>query len=99
MDFIRYDPQVFFDNIKFDDKSKEYIKLEMLMNYLRESYSCFNPDLKQEMHPKKSMKKPQIIQFSKNLHSSKKMMMSCLNKLTSTNYQVIYKKIMLLNIF
>ena len=95
MDFIRYDKNVFYDHIAFDKGTKEYIKLDTIMRYLKETYSCFNPNLRHEIYTKKILKKPEIIKLNKDIHSSKRIMISCLNKLTISNYKTIYKKIML----
>lgn len=95
MDFIRYEKEMFYDNVSFSKDSGSYIKLDTLLTYLKETYTCFNPNLKNEIYTKKILKKPQFIQLNKDIHSSKKHLISFLNKLTSSNYATIYNKIML----
>lgn len=95
MDFLRYEKDFFYENMRFNQESKEYKKLDKIIKYLKETYSCFNPNLKNEIFTKKFLKKPQIIQLDTSTHLSKKIMTSCLNKLTLSNYSTIYKKIML----
>ena len=95
MDFVRYDTSSFYDNPEFKKTSKEYIKLEQIFDYLKETYSCFNPALKNEIYSKRYIKKPQIIGINKEVHSSTKNLTSCLNKLTNLNYANIYKKILI----
>lgn len=93
MDFVRYDTSLFYDNPNFEKSSKEFQKLEKILDYLKETYSCFNPALKNEIYSKRYIKKPQIISINKEVHSSTKNLTSCLNKLTNANYINIYKKI------
>ena len=92
MDFVRYDTSLFYDNPNFEKSSKEFQKLEKILDYLKETYSCFNPALKNEIYSKRYIKKPQIISINKEVHSSTKNLTSCLNKLSNANYINIYKK-------
>ena len=98
MDFVRHDKEKFSENPttnKYRTDSKEFKKLETTMLYITETYSCFNPNIKNEIYTKKILKKPEIIHMSKDVHSSEKNLISCLNKLTSSNFKNIFNKIQL----
>lgn len=98
MDFCRYAKETFHENKIIDKSSKEYQKLDTHMRYIRETYPCFNQNLKNEIYLTKRLIKKNINTshaITKDTHFSKRNVISCLNKLTSSNYVNIYKKIML----
>uniref|UniRef100_A0A6C0CTE3 MIF4G domain-containing protein n=1 Tax=viral metagenome TaxID=1070528 RepID=A0A6C0CTE3_9ZZZZ len=94
MDFVRYDTTSFYNDFPINANSKEYIKLKTMFEYIKETYSCFNPSLKSEIYTKKMIKKPQVIS-NNEIHAGKKNLISCLNKLTKENYNIIFRKILL----
>ena len=50
MDFVRYDTAIFYDDFQINTSSKEYAKLKMIFDYIKETYNCFNPSLKSEIY-------------------------------------------------
>lgn len=108
MDYIRYSLLTFEENRSIDCNDPVFIKLQKNVEILKEKYDCFRDDFvpvqfymntiwsKNDNRKYQNKHKPKhIIKCNMNNNESFSTVTSGLNKLTMSNYDKIYSKIML----